>query len=63
MTWKIGFWLPHHLHFTDIVSNGVLLIVCIVHVLPHGLASTIKKLKRWDCQIPNFSGHLGIFVR
>ncbi len=23
-------------------------------------ASTIKKLKRWDCQIPNFSGHLGI---
>jgi type II secretory pathway pseudopilin PulG len=23
-------------------------------------ASMIKKLKRWDCQIPNFSAHLGI---
>jgi hypothetical protein len=23
-------------------------------------ASMIKKLKRWDCQIPNFSGYLGI---
>ncbi|MGC2595323.1 MAG: hypothetical protein WA347_03485 [Rhabdochlamydiaceae bacterium] len=42
MTWKIGFWLPHHLHFTDIVSNGVLLIVCIVHVLPHGLLRRSK---------------------